>query len=87
VRVASSYYKGHLYLALILYFGAGDDQAAATQFGQFLADDPPVSDVELVESDIKASYTRAGLPVPASLPTTTTTTAPPSSTSTTTSAS
>jgi tetratricopeptide (TPR) repeat protein len=83
VRVAPSYYKGHFYLALILYFGDGDDRAAATQFGRFLADDPPESVVALVAAAIRDSYAKAGLRVPASLPTTTTT-VPRSSTSTTT---
>jgi tetratricopeptide (TPR) repeat protein len=73
VKVAPSFYEGHLYLALIEYYGDGNAPAAVAQFSKFLSEDPPEADVALVKTEIIAAYKQAGLPVPA-LPATTTTT-------------
>jgi hypothetical protein len=78
VKLSPTFYKGHLYLGLILFF----DQklkAAQPQFADFLIDGPPVTDVASASAVITAVYQKAGLPVPAvvtsSTSTTTTTTA------------
>jgi hypothetical protein len=79
-NLSPTFYKGHLYLGLILYF---DNQlkGAQAQFADFLIDGPPVTDVALASAAITAAYQKEGLAVPAvvtsstSTTTTTTTTA------------
>lgn len=87
VRVAPSFYKGHLYYGLVLFYQDKNYKAAAGQFTEFLADDPPTADINLAGTDIVDAYKQAGLPVPPVMSTTTTTTTKPSgsSSSTTTS--
>jgi len=81
VQVSPTFYKGHLYLGLIYYYGDHNDKAAAAQFEQFLIDGPPVADVADVSSVITTTYQKIGLPIPAavtsSTSTTTTTTSTP----------
>jgi tetratricopeptide (TPR) repeat protein len=86
IRVSPSFYKAHLYYGLVLYYQDKNYKAAAGQFTEFLADDPPTSDINLAGSDIVDAYRQAGLPVPPVMSTTTTTTTKPteSSSSTTT---
>lgn len=82
VRVAPTYYQGHLYLGLILANEDHDNAAAVVQFDEFLADDPPADELPVVAPDVDPSYLALGKPVPAALATsssastTTTTTAP-----------
>ncbi|MGP0031125.1 MAG: tetratricopeptide repeat protein [Acidimicrobiales bacterium] len=67
VRSAPSYFGAHLYLGLILLYQGHNDAAAATQFGDFLKDNPPASIVEEEASTMRGAYIEAGLPVPAAL--------------------
>ena len=78
VRVAPTYYQGHLYLGLILANEDHDNAAAVVQFDAFLADDPPADELPVVAPDVDPSYLAAGKPVPAALAisSTTTTTKP-----------
>ncbi|HXB36899.1 MAG TPA: hypothetical protein VNU75_04285 [Acidimicrobiales bacterium] len=77
VRVSPTYYQGHLYLGLILANEDHNNAAAVVQFDEFLADDPPASEVPVVAPAVDPSYLAVGKPVPAAL-------AIPSSSSTTT---
>jgi hypothetical protein len=81
VRVAPTYYQGHLYLGLILANEDHDNAGAVVQFDEFLADDPPANELAVVAPDVAPSYLALGKPVPAALATTssTTTTTRPSS--------
>ena len=54
----------HLYLGS-MYLAAGDDGDAVDQFRQFLADHPPVSQVETATPFIDQAYQGAGLTPPA----------------------
>jgi hypothetical protein len=74
VRVAPTYYQGHLYLGLILANEDHNNAAAVVQFDQFLADDPPASELPAVAPAVDPSYLAIGKPVPAPLATSTTTT-------------
>jgi hypothetical protein len=78
VRVSPTYYQGHLYLGLILANEDHNNAAAVVQFDEFLADDPPASEVPVVAPAVDPSYLAVGKPVPAALaiPSSTTTTKP-----------
>jgi len=80
VRVAPTYYQGHLYLGLILANEDHNNAAAVVQFDEFLADNPPTNELPVVAPDVDPSYLAVGKPVPAVLvipsSTTTTTTKP-----------
>jgi hypothetical protein len=80
VRVAPTYYQGHLYLGLILANQDHNNAAAVVQFDEFLADTPPTDELPVVAPDVAPSYLAVGKPVPAQLAisssTTTTTTKP-----------
>jgi hypothetical protein len=79
VRVAPTYYQGHLYLGLILANQDHNNAAAVVQFDEFLADNPPADELPVVAPDIDPSYLAVGKPVPAALvisSSTTTTTKP-----------
>src|SRR6185437_10417403 len=79
VRVAPTYYQGHLYLGLILANQDHNNAAAVVQFDEFLADNPPADELPVVAADLTPSYLAVGKPVPAALVTassTTTTTKP-----------
>lgn len=74
VRVAPTYYQGHLYLGLILANEDHNNAAAVVQFDEFLADDPPASELPAVAPDVDPSYVAVGRAVPAALATASTTT-------------
>lgn len=80
VRVAPTYYQGHLYLGLILANEDHNNAAAVVQFDEFLADNPPANELPVVAPDVDPSYFAVGKPVPAALAvtssSTTTTTKP-----------
>jgi hypothetical protein len=67
VRVSPTYYQGHLYLGLILANEDHNNAAAVVQFDEFLADDPPTSELPVVAPAVDPSYVAAGKPVPAAL--------------------
>jgi tetratricopeptide (TPR) repeat protein len=74
VRVAPTYFQGHLYLGLILANEDHNNAAAVEQFDQFLADNPPANELPVVAPDVDPSYLAVGKPVPAALATSSTTT-------------
>ncbi len=74
VRVAPTFYQGHLYLGLILANEDHNDAAAVVQFDQFLADNPPSNELPVVAPAVDPSYLAVGKPVPAALATSSTTT-------------
>jgi hypothetical protein len=74
VRVAPTYYQGHLYLGLILANEDHNNAAAVVQFDQFLADNPPPNELPVVAPDVDPSYLAVGKPVPAALATSSATT-------------
>ena len=69
VRVAPTYYQGHLYLGLILANEDHNDAAAVVQFDEFLADNPPANELPAVAPDVDPSYAAVGKPIPAALAT------------------
>jgi tetratricopeptide (TPR) repeat protein len=79
IRVSPSFWEGHLFLGLIEYNQDNNASGAVREFNQFLADAPPLAEVNAVASLLSPAYAKAGLPVPAALttPSTTTTTAAP----------
>jgi hypothetical protein len=79
VRVSPSYYQAHLYLGLILANQDHNNAGAVVQFDEFLADDPPTSELSVVAPEVDPSYLAIGKSVPAALSATgTTTTTKPS---------
>lgn len=64
VRVAPTYYQGHLYLGLILANQDHNNAAAVVQFDEFLADDPPASELPAVAPAVDPSYVAVGRSVP-----------------------
>jgi hypothetical protein len=78
ISVSPTYYQGHLYLGLILANQDHNNAAAVVQFDEFLADDPPTSELPVVAPEVDPSYVAVGKLVPAALgaPSSTTTTAP-----------
>jgi tetratricopeptide (TPR) repeat protein len=74
VRVAPTYFQGHLYLGLILANEDHNNAAAVEQFDQFLADNPPADELPVVAPDVDPSYLAVGKPIPAALATSSTTT-------------
>ena len=81
ITVSPSYYQGHLYYGLILANQDHDNNLAVVQFDEFLADDPPSSELAVVAPEVVPSYVAIGKPVPAALasssPTSSTTTSTP----------
>jgi tetratricopeptide (TPR) repeat protein len=67
IRVAPTFYGGHLYLGLILLYQDNNPKAAVGQFNQFLNEVPPAALVQAVAPKVRDAYTAAGLPVPAAL--------------------
>jgi tetratricopeptide (TPR) repeat protein len=67
IRVAPNFYGGHLYLGLILLYQDNNPKGAVVQFNKFLADAPPLAQVQAAASKIKDAYSAAGLPIPAAL--------------------
>jgi anti-sigma-K factor RskA len=78
VSVSPTYYQGHLYLGLILANQDHNNAGAVVQFDEFLADDPPTSELPVVAPEVDPSYVAVGKPAPAGLvvPSSTSTTAP-----------
>jgi hypothetical protein len=74
VRVAPTYYQGHLFLGLILANQDHNNAAAVVQFDEFLADNPPAGELPVVAPDLDPSYQAVGKPVPAALAASSTTT-------------
>jgi anti-sigma-K factor RskA len=81
ITVSPSYYQGHLYYGLILANQDHDNTLAVVQFDEFLADDPPASELAVVAPEVDPSYVALGKPVPAGLasasPTSSTSTSTP----------
>jgi tetratricopeptide (TPR) repeat protein len=77
VRVARSYYEGHLFLGLILENQDRNDAGAVKQFDDFLADGPPATELPQVAPLVDGAYQAAGVPVPAALAASTTPTSAP----------
>jgi tetratricopeptide (TPR) repeat protein len=67
IRVAPNFYGGHLYLGLILLYQDNNPKGAVVQFNKFLADAPPLAQVQAAAPKIKNAYMAAGLPIPAAL--------------------
>ena len=67
VRVAPSFYGGHLYLGLILLDQDDNAPGAVAQFTAFLADGPSQSEIESVSSQIAPAWTQLHEPLPAAL--------------------
>src|SRR6185437_11095242 len=78
IKDSPSYAQGHLYYGLVLENQDHNHAAAVAQFNDFLADDPPPSELPQALPLVRGAYTAAGLPVPAqfSAGTTTTTSGP-----------
>jgi len=85
IRVAPTYYGGHLFLGLIIFNQDHNAAGAIAQFTKFLADSPPTAEVKIFAAQMAPAYTQAKEPLPTklagALPTTTTTTTPTTSTS------
>jgi hypothetical protein len=89
IRLAPTYYPGHLYLGLIIFNQDHNAGGAIEQFTKFIADSPPKAELQSVAGLIAPAYTQANVPLPAKLAavlpatttTTTTTTAPTTSNS------
>jgi tetratricopeptide (TPR) repeat protein len=81
VRVAPTYYAGHLFLGLIELNQDHNAPGAIDEFTKFLADHPPKGEIATVAKEVAAGYRLANVPFPAALaaalPTTTTTTSAP----------
>jgi tetratricopeptide (TPR) repeat protein len=69
IRVAPSFYAGHLFLGLILYNEDHNATAAVAQFNKFLADHPATAIISAVTSAVQGAYVQAGVPVPPELAT------------------
>jgi tetratricopeptide (TPR) repeat protein len=67
IRVAPTFYGGHLYLGLILLYQDNNPKGAVVQFDKFLNEVPPAALVQAVAPKIRDAYTAVGLPVPAEL--------------------
>jgi len=61
-------YAAHLYLGTLLLQLDGNAATAVTQFDAFLADSPPSTVVAQAATVLRQAYTKAGVPVPASVP-------------------
>jgi tetratricopeptide (TPR) repeat protein len=67
IRVAPTFYGGHLYLGLILLYQDNNPKAAVAQFNLFLNEVPPAALVQAVAPKIRDAYTAIGEPVPPAL--------------------
>jgi tetratricopeptide (TPR) repeat protein len=81
IRLAPTYYAGHLFYGLILFNQDDNTTGAITQFTKLLAESPPKAELASVAPLVASAYNAAKVPLPAALsaaiPTTTTTTATP----------
>jgi tetratricopeptide (TPR) repeat protein len=69
IRVAPTFYAGHLFLGLILFNQDHNATGAVKEFNAFLADKPPAAQVKADASLLAGAYDQAGDPVPAVLTT------------------
>ena len=67
ISVSPGYYQGHLYYGLILANEDHDNALAVVQFDEFLADNPPTSELAVVAPEVDPSYVAIGKPVPSDL--------------------
>jgi hypothetical protein len=78
IRLAPTYYAGHLFYGLILFNQDDNTTGAITQFTKFLVEGPPKAELTSVAPLVASAYTAANVPLPTALsaviPTTTTTT-------------
>jgi hypothetical protein len=79
IRVAPTFYGGHLFLGLILLNQDNNAAGAVSEFNKFLADSPPAAQVKADAGLLAVAYVDTGVPLPPALaqvigPTTTTTT-------------
>jgi tetratricopeptide (TPR) repeat protein len=78
IRLAPSFYAGHLYLGLIMFNQDHNAGGAVEQFTKFLSDSLPTGELPSVAGLIAPAYKQANVPLPAklaaALPVTTTTT-------------
>jgi tetratricopeptide (TPR) repeat protein len=81
IRLAPTYYAGHLFLGLILLNQDHNAPGAIKEFTSFLADSPPQAELDSVAPLVAAAYTQENQPLPAAIATavtaTTTTTSTP----------
>ncbi len=69
IRLAPSYYAGHLFLGLIILTQDRNPTGAIAQFTKFLADNPPQAQVVNVASLVAVGYKQANVPLPPALAT------------------
>jgi tetratricopeptide (TPR) repeat protein len=81
IRLAPTYYAGHLFLGLIVLNQDHNAPAAIKEFTLFLAEHPPQAELTRVSRQVASAYILAKVPYPAvlaaAIPTTTTTTSAP----------
>ncbi len=65
VKDSPTYYQAHLFYGLVLENQDHDHAAAVAQFNDFLADDPPPSEVPQAAPLVAPAYQGAGVPLPA----------------------
>lgn len=65
VKTAPTFYAAHLFLGTILLVQDGEANAAVAQYKLFLAENPPIQDVQNAASYIREAYTKAGVALPA----------------------
>ncbi len=75
IKDSPTYYQAHLFEGLVLENQDHNHAAAVAQFNDFLADDPPPSELPQAAPLVSGAYKAAGLPLPAAF-TTTSTSAP-----------
>ncbi len=67
IRLAPSYYAGHLFLGLILLNQDKNPTGAIAEFTKFLKDDPPQAQLVSVAADVAGGYSEAKEPLPPAL--------------------
>jgi hypothetical protein len=80
IRLAPTYYAGHLFLGLIIFNQDHDATGAIGQFTKFLADSPPTVEVTSFAAQVIPAYTQAKMSIPAQLAAALATTTPTSTT-------
>jgi hypothetical protein len=71
VRVAPTYYEGHLFYGLVLENEDHNNAAAVTQFNEYLGDEPPAAQPPQVAALVAAAYQAVGQPLPSAFSSTT----------------
>ena len=69
IRLAPSYYAGHLFLGLIILNQDHNPTGAIAEFTKFLADNPPQAQLVSVASVVASGYKQANEPLPPALAT------------------